>query len=88
MMKFQATNTIDDHEAIFGPFLAMILFTACVWMYMYALRAPFFLDGTRTKKFTNEQLLQQQGMLDKLSPQSVRLPSDNLKNLFEVPTLF
>lgn len=71
-----------EQTAIFGPFLAMMTLTLVVWVYMYAKRIPFI---TRNK-LTPEQLTPSE--LARLSPQSVATPSDNLKNLFELPTLF
>lgn len=76
-----------DDEAIFGPFLGTIILTMAVWIYMYSQRIPFIVNSLKAKKFTSEQLLQP-GFIDQVTPQHVRLPSDNLKNLFEVPTLF
>jgi hypothetical protein len=77
----------DNEEAIFGPFLGTMVWTAVVWTYMYSRRIPFILDGLKGKRFTPEQMLQP-GFLDRAAPEGVRLPSDNLKNLLEVPVLF
>ena len=69
--------------AIFGPFFAMMLLTMLVWIYMYVRRIAFI-----TGKQLNSQDLAVPGALAQLSPPSVSNPSDNLKNLFEVPILF
>ena len=69
-------------DSIFGPFLVMMILTMVVWVYMYAKRIPFIrslnrkLDDISYAEFTE------------LAPPSVRNPSDNLRNLFEVPVLF
>ena len=67
---------------IFRPVFAMIFLTMAVWLYMYARRIPFIL-GNRLRP---EQLTPLE--LARISPPAVRNPSDNLKNLFEIPTLF
>jgi hypothetical protein len=71
-----------NQQLIFGPFLALMVLTLVVWVYMYARRIPFI---TRSK-LTPAQLTPLE--LARLSPPAVSTPSDNLKNLFEVPTLF
>jgi hypothetical protein len=68
---------------IFGPFFATILLTFLVWVYMYARRIRFI----TANQFTQEQMATP-GELARLSPPEVSNPSDNLKNLFEVPVLF
>jgi len=69
--------------AIFGPFLAMMLLTLVVWVYMYVRRIAF-IQGRNL----DSQELAVPGRLAELSPPAVSNPSDNLKNLFEVPILF
>lgn len=69
--------------AIFGPFFAMMLLTLLVWAYMYVRRIGFI-----TRNNINPQDLAVPGALARLSPAAVSSPSDNLKNLFEVPVLF
>ena len=71
-----------DNHAIFAPFFAQMLLTLVVWVYMYARRIPFIL----TLNLKPDQLTP--GELARLSPPAVSNPSDNLKNLFEIPTLF
>ena len=68
--------------AIFGPMLLMMILTLAVWIYMFARRIPF-INGSN---LTPEQL--QPLEFAKLQPPSVSNPSDNLKNLFELPVLF
>jgi hypothetical protein len=67
---------------IFAPFVGTMLLTLVVWLYMYARRIPFIITG----KLTPQQLTP--GELARLSPPHVANPSDNLKNLFELPTIF
>jgi hypothetical protein len=69
-------------ESIFVPFFATMTLTFIVWLYMYARRLPFI---TRAK-LTPNQLAPLE--FARLSPPAVSNPSDNLRNLFETPTLF
>jgi hypothetical protein len=71
-----------DNHAIFAPFFAQMLLTLVVWVYMYARRIPFIMR----LQLKPEQLTPAE--LARLSPPAVSNPSDNLKNLFEIPTLF
>jgi len=70
-------------EAIFSPFFAMVFLTLLVWIYLYIRRISFI-----TKKKIRSQDLAVSGALAQISPPSVSNPSDNLKNLFEIPILF
>jgi hypothetical protein len=70
------------NDPIFAPFFTMILLTLVVWVYMYARRLPFIrASGLRDDQLTPLELA-------RLSPPAVANPSDNLKNLFETPTIF
>ena len=69
--------------AIFGPFFAMMLLTLLVWVYMYIRRIRFI-----TGSNISPRDLAAPGALAQLSPAAVSNPSDNLKNLFEIPVLF
>jgi hypothetical protein len=69
--------------AIFGPFFATIGLTFVVWIYMYVRRIHFI----NSNRLTPEQMAIP-GELARLSPAEVSNPSDNLKNLFEIPVLF
>ncbi|CAF1398295.1 unnamed protein product [Rotaria sordida] len=68
---------------IFGPFFATMLLTIVVWVYMYIRRIHFI----SSMNLRPEQLIRP-GELARISPPAVSNPSDNLKNLFEVPVLF
>jgi hypothetical protein len=70
-------------QAIFGPFLATMLLTFAVWVYMYVRRIHFI----ETNKIRPQDLAVP-GELARRSPPAVSDPSDNLKNLFELPVLF
>jgi len=71
-----------NQAVIFQPFLATLLLTLVVWIYMYGRRLPFiFSSGLDPKQMTPLELARH-------SPPRVSNPSDNLKNLFELPSLF
>jgi hypothetical protein len=69
-------------QAVFAPFFAMMVLTFVVWIYLYARRIPFI---TRAK-LSDRQLAPLE--FARISPPAVSNPSDNLRNLFEIPTLF
>jgi hypothetical protein len=71
-----------NQSAIVGPFMTMMLLTLIVWFYMYVKRIPLI---QRSKIDPNALTAAE---LTRISPPSVSNPSDNLKNLFELPTLF
>lgn len=71
-----------EPERIFEPFVATMLLTLVVWIYMYARRISFILRA----RLAPSQLTPLE--LARLSPPAVSNPSDNLKNLFELPTVF
>ncbi len=70
-------------DAIFSPFFATVFLTLIVWVYMYIRRISFI---TSTKLSQKE--LSVPGTLAQISPPNVSNPSDNLKNLFEIPIIF
>jgi len=72
-----------EQRAIFGPFFATMLLTLVVWIYMYVRRIAFI----RSNNLRPGDLAVP-GALAQLSPPAVSNPSDNLKNLFEIPVLF
>ena len=69
--------------AIFGPVFATMLLTFVVWVYMYVRRIRFI-----TASQSDPKQLALPGELARLSPPAVANPSDNFKNLFEIPVLF
>jgi hypothetical protein len=72
-----------EQSAIFGPVFATVLLTFIVWVYMYIRRISFI-----QRSGVGPRELAVPGALAELSPPEVSNPSDNLKNLFEVPVLF
>jgi hypothetical protein len=70
-------------QAIFGPFFATMILTLIVWVYMYVRRIHFI-----SASKINPQDLAVPGHLARVIPPAVSNPSDNLKNLFEMPVLF
>ncbi len=71
-----------NQTMIFAPFLSMMLLTLIVWFYMYSRRIPLI----QKSKIDPNTLTAAE--LARISPPAVSNPSDNLKNLFELPTLF
>ncbi len=67
---------------IFAPVFATFFLTLIVWVYMYARRIRFITSNN----LSAEQLAPAE--FARLSPPEVANPSDNLKNLFEIPVLF
>lgn len=84
--------TATAQEDIFGPFFAMQLLTIVVWFYMYSKRLPFLIGYL--EKHKGEMKMEDAGdptsrhYISTITPDAVRNPSDNLKNLFEIPILF
>jgi hypothetical protein len=69
--------------AIFGPFFATLGLTFAVWIYMYVRRIRFI-----NRSGVSPRDLAVPGRLAELSPPAVSNPSDNFRNLFEIPVLF
>jgi hypothetical protein len=72
----------SQQNGIFGPFFATILLTIVVWVYMYIRRINFI----NKNKIKPEQM--RPADFARISPPAISNPSDNLKNLFEIPTIF
>jgi hypothetical protein len=64
------------------PLFAMVALTCVVWIYMYIRRIAFL----NTLELEPNEITP--AKLAELSPPAVANPSDNLKNLFEMPVLF
>jgi hypothetical protein len=60
-----------------------VFLTFVVWVYMYIRRIAFI-----TANNIRSQDLAVPGALAQISPPAISNPSDNLKNLFEIPVLF
>jgi hypothetical protein len=71
-----------NQRLIFAPFLSLMLLTFMVWIVMYGRRIPFILRN----KLSPQQMTPVE--LARLSPPAVSNPSDNFKNLLELPTVF
>jgi hypothetical protein len=72
-----------SQTAIFGPVFATMCLTFVVWVYMYVRRISFINSND-----IRPMDMAVPGALAELSPPEVSNPSDNLKNLFEIPVLF
>lgn len=69
-------------ELIFIPFFGMMLLTILVWAYMYYQRLSWIIrERINPQSFAVTEKA-------KNVPNRVRYPSDNLKNLFELPVIF
>ncbi|WP_286263294.1 MAPEG family protein [Thalassotalea atypica] len=68
---------------LFIPMLAMMLLTMIVWFYMYTLRLNYVM-----KARIHADKLHAPEQVSLLLPDHVNAPSNNLKNLFELPVLF
>ena len=69
--------------AIFAPFLGMMLLTFVVWVALYVRRLRFIaMNRIDAQEFTTPEKSVE------LSPEEVRWPANNFKNLLELPVLF
>ena len=72
-----------SNQQILMPMLGMILLTAVVWFVMYARRIPAMRRaGKPVQTYTTPDK-----SVD-LLPEEISYPSNNYKNLFELPALF
>lgn len=65
------------------PMLAMMALTALVWLFMYVRRL-----GHMTRHGIDAQQVSTPQKMAALLPEAIEWPSNNLKNLFELPVLF
>lgn len=70
-------------QAIFVPFLLMMVLTILVWLYMYYHRLTY-ISRNKVDPETLKSGITAQAEL----PANLVDPSNNLKNLFEIPVLF
>ena len=69
--------------AILQPMLAMMVLTAVVWFWLYAVRIPAMRKAQRpVQAYTTPET----GTLQ--LPEEANYPSNNFKNLFELPVIF
>jgi hypothetical protein len=66
-----------------APLLAMMLLTFVVWVVMYAVRLTWMMRNGIAAQAVNTPARMTAAM-----PERVHYPSDNLKNLFELPVIF
>lgn len=70
-------------DDIFGPFLAMLLLTLAVWVYMYVRRLAFIgRSGIAAQELATPE------RAAAVIPESAHYPAHNLRNLFELPVVF
>jgi hypothetical protein len=72
-----------QNTEIFNPFIGMLLLTFVVWFFMYVRRIAFM-----KKNNIAAQRLTTPERGAKIIPEEVSYPSNNLKNLFELPVIF
>jgi hypothetical protein len=70
-------------EAIFGPFVGMMLLTLAVWLFMYARRLSYI----RAHRVEPQDLATPERGAEIL-PEAVNYPAYNLRNLLELPVVF
>jgi hypothetical protein len=70
------------YKPLLLPLLAQVLLTFLVWLYLYARRIPEIMTSR-----IDPQQLRDRAEAHRLLPRSAN-PSNNLKNLFEMPVLF
>jgi hypothetical protein len=68
---------------IFRPVVGMFALTAVVWTWMYALRVPYIL-----RRRIDLQAVSTPETMSAVMPPRLHNPSNNLKNLFELPVVF
>ena len=74
---------MGDSQAILAPFLAMMLLTAVVWVYMYSRRLTYI----KANSISPRDLATPEKAATVL-PEAVALPANNLRNLLELPVVF
>ena len=74
---------MNPHLALLGPVIALVLWTAVIWFWMYATRIPAIMKA-RMRLDPNAPRGQQMSEL----PPQVRWKADNYNHLLEIPTLF
>ncbi|MDN0077590.1 MAPEG family protein [Crenobacter sp. SG2303] len=70
-------------HALLYPVLSLMLLTLLVWVYMYALRLRYLV----TKRIPSQQIATPE-RINAMLPEHINRPSNNLKNLFELPVIF
>lgn len=70
-------------NSMIAPVFAMMFLTVCIWVYMYITRL-FFMQA----KNIDPQQVRTPNLMEVALPEKIMNPSNNLKNLFEVPVIF
>lgn len=70
-------------QEIFAPFLSMMALTVLVWVYMYYHRLTYIARNKIDPEALKSGITTQTEL-----PSNLVDPSNNLKNLFEIPVLF
>lgn len=79
----RSVSLVVESQAILAPFLAMMLLTALVWVYMYSRRLGYI----KANRIQPQDLATPE-MAAKLLPEAVTLPANNVRNLLELPVVF
>ena len=74
---------MNSHLVLLGPVIALVLWTAVIWCWMYATRIPAIMKA-RMRLDPNAPRGQQMSEL----PPQVCWKADNYNHLLEMPTLF
>ena len=72
-----------NNDLILQPMVVMMLLTASIWLVLFAKRIP----AMRAAKLPAQTYTTPDKTVE-LLPEAVSYPSNNLKNLFELPVLF
>lgn len=72
-----------NSDAIFQPFLGMLLLTFVVWLLLYKRRIGYMKrERIHPQKVTTPEKFRER------APEEINYPANNLANLFELPVVF
>lgn len=74
---------MTNDNLLVQPILVLMILTMGVWLYMYVVRNRYVM-----RQRINPQLLASPEQLNTMLPEHINRPSNNLKNLCELPVLF
>lgn len=74
---------MTNDNLLVQPMLVLMILTMGVWLYMYVVRNRYVM-----RQRINPQLLASPEQLNTMLPEHINRPSNNLKNLCELPVLF
>jgi hypothetical protein len=72
-----------NQQLILHPVIVMFILTGAVWLFMYIRRLVYILGNK-----IDPQSVATPELLNSRIPADINSPSNNLKNLFELPVLF